>query len=283
MRRFLPILALLAIPRFAAADGPTPETRAKELVTKQVNALADSADAFAATLAPEAIVIYPRHETVLVKDGIGYIDQELLGGSPHSNITKAKVKKVVVGGNAQAIVIVAELALGYYAVEPEFGSSRGTDIVHMTELYVEDGGAWKVVAIALEPADITDYGEEESIWPIPNATEAGGLTPLLAQPPALLAALGSDKSVSVLGTGKGERAFGLAKAKKLLAGWKKLELHIDGKPHEVTTKTYGFTVANVNLISRKKSEYPIRLRGLLVAFPDATGTWKVAAVEYVSR
>lgn len=282
MDKALVSLSVIALVAGRAEAAPSPAERARAVVTAQLAALTDSDEAgLGATFAPDAVVLWPRAEPTVAKSGLDALDEDLVGGSPHLDITKGTIKKLSVGGTADAIVIVAELALTYDGAEPGFGRVKGTSVIHAVELLVDTGGgAWKVVAASFEPVETTDWGSSDEPGGIPGASSAGPLTPMLAAPTTLAAALDPGAATTVFGTGKGERAIGPAKAKKLLAGWRKLELAIIGAPREVRTATYGFAQATVRY-KRKKGD-PIYFRALLVAVPAADGAWRVVAAQYVS-
>ena len=88
----------------------------------------------------------------------------------------------------------------------------------------------------------------------------------------------ADETCWRVGTDKAERGIGPAAAKKLLAGWSKLQFRLDGKPREVDTKGWGFAQANITWVDGKKQK---RMRALIIGMPDNTG-WRVQAVHYTS-
>jgi hypothetical protein len=151
--------------------------------------------------------------------------------------------------------------------------------IRFTEMAVADGAKWKVVAaqFAMPRSPKRDKMTPSSIE---NETKADQLARILISPSALSNGLAKDATAVVFGTDKAERGIGGPAAKKLVDGWKSLKLEIEGNVREVRTATYGFVQANVNWVQAGGAPY--RMRALMIATPDRTGTWTIRTVHYAA-
>ena len=66
----------------------------------------------------------------------------------------------------------------------------------------------------------------------------------------------------------------------MLARWAKLGLGIEQQ--NVTTRTYGYAIANVDMPNEQSNQPPYRMHAVVVAIPDAHG-WQVVAASYGAR
>lgn len=204
---------------------------AKAMLQKQVEAwsqgagndwnhTSDANNAFAATLAKDAVV----------SSRAGDQPETTLGLFPPYNVEHLKITASRIGWSGSWGWIVAELHMTTrnYAEPRGAGDPNPQDeavVYHWVELVVPDGEGVKGKAIAVGEArpDKRLHSYEEDMK-----------QPVLKKPPALLALaadaanlpahLASDADTSVLGTGDTEIAFGLAAAKKMVTGWKGLTL-----------------------------------------------------------
>ena len=149
----------------------------------------------------------------------------------------------------------------------------------MTALAVADGASWKIVAAVIDHAR-SPIAYDTAADSVASVTTAGPLAALPASVTALKAALAKDLGVVVIGTDKGERAVGPKAAAKLLDRWSKLKLEMDTKVREVRTKTWGYVQGNIDMVKGKER---YRMAVLLIALPNADGTWSVGAVHYSSK
>jgi hypothetical protein len=259
----------------AVAPTIKPEDRAKQLIGTQVAALSKSNDDLIATFDKAAVVLVPDAREV--KDPHIGLSDAINRTSPHESVGDIKVVKLAAGGNAGAMWLSAELDITQSGGEPGERAQTKTHRIRVTELATAEAG-WRVVAAAFSQAT-KPMVQDSAPDPIPGATDAGPLAPLLAAAAQLDGALSSDPSVAVFGTDKSEAAFGPGEAHKLFATWNKLQLTLEGKPREVRGKTWGYVQANVDIATPKGSA---RIAGFLIAVPDDGGKWSVVAAQYTA-
>jgi hypothetical protein len=286
--KLVPALLIVAALAGTARADDTPVQRGEKLIAAQIAALNGGAKAYAATFDDAVVIVETDSVATGAEDLTSSLDQTggALSPTPINGLGKAKKKKVLVGGTADAIWIAAELTLT--GVEDCEGCGYASHTKYskpyrITELVANDGGAWKVKAALLSLPTKSSSGRAQQLATMLQPTTPGPLAALLTSPTALAAALAKDASVVVWGTGPSEAGFGQAGGRKLLKKWKNLQMTIDGDVREVTTKTYGFVQANVDL-AVKGEDHPVRMRALLVAVPDAAvaGGWSVVSVHYSS-
>jgi hypothetical protein len=194
-------------------------------------------------------------------------------------LKRAKVAKMVAGGNNEAAWLSAVLELTQLDTEPEQKLSTEVKRVRITELATAEAD-WKVVAAAASEAT-SPMPSKEAPAPITGATD-GPLAALLAAPASLDKSLSDDPLVAVFGTEDKESAFGPAASHALLGGWKTLKLSLEGKPREVHGKTWGYALANVNW-QRPGKPFPLRMSAMLIAVAGADGSFAVVAVHYAAQ
>jgi hypothetical protein len=254
----------------------TPEKRARALVEKQLKALPDGNAALVADFTKDAVVLLSY-----IGSRIDEPDLELAtaiaGLHPHAEMKSAKLANLVAGGNASMVWLAAELEIVVLSTEPGETPSSEVRTVRAVEL-LDAASDWKIVAASF--VEVRGLSQRRaSLGPIPSPTPAGPLTPLLAAPDKLAAAIGGDPVV-LYGTDKAERAIGAAAAKALLGKWRKLPLTIDegDKVREVRTANWGYAMADVNI--PKPGGPPFRMSAFLIALPGAGGSWSVVAAIY---
>ena len=263
-------------PSTSSAAMLTPEKRARVLVEKQLKALPGDNAALVADFAKDAVVMLPY-----IGSRVDAPDLELAtaiaGMHPHAEMKSAKLIELVVGGNTSMVWLAAELEIVLLSLEP--GETPSTDVRTVRAVELLDAASdWKIVAASF--AQVRGLSQRRSsLGPIPSPTPAGPLTPLLAAPDKLAAAIGSDPVV-LYGTDKAERAIGASAAKALLAKWRKLSLTIEesDKVREVRTPSWGYAMADVNI--PKAGGPPYRMSGFVIAVPGANGAWSVVAASY---
>jgi hypothetical protein len=282
-----PLTVALALALLAAAAAPAalahadPRADAKKLVARQAAVIFDGDDdSFRALFAPDAIVLgLPPGDPGKELDAF-YFRADLFGGSPHTQLRKLKVTSVTAGGDAHTLWLTAELSATAFIPEPGVGSTTETVALRLSELAVDDGQGWKIVAAVLDQAGPSAETEAaDTPEPLAGATSAGPLAAMLATPGPTAAALAADAGAFVLGTDKRERAVGKAAA-KLLRGWSKLALSIDGTPREIRTASWGFAQAHV---AWKKGAKLYRMDALLIAIPRPDGSWQPVGLHYTHR
>ena len=282
------VVAFLCISTAAFAE--TPQERAKAFVQSQLNAMIkNDADAFKATFSPDAVLLLSgAYEPVATRENLEF-QAELMSGSPHDAFKKAKLDKIVAGGDANVIWLTAEIVTTYDSYEEESPPRKNqTSRTRLTEFLVADGTAWKAVAASMaRPRSSSGMPEDPSHTVIESATKPGPLAPLVANPTELIKKLSSDKNTFVLGTDTNERAVGPAAAKKLLGQWKKLALKIDEKSvREIATKTYAFAQVSVTYTTVKKpGGKPVTIyndmTAIIMAVPNGSD-WSVVGVHYIT-
>lgn len=274
MRIMLVMWVVLAA---GAARAEAPAAVAKKIVTAQVAALTNTDDSvIAKTFAPDAVVMITEGGAEEAKSGLSLLKAGITG-SMHAFISKAKLASLTAGGNAKMVWIGAEIELTLDQQTSETTTSTRKQTVRLTELAIADGTTWKVIAAMFAPPG-SPTRDKTGPSAIEGATAAGPLARILISPSALSSGLSKDAATVVFGTDKGERGIGAAPAKKLIDSWKSLKLEVDGAVREVRTTTYGFVQANVKWV--KPGGEPYRMRALMIATPDPTGTWTIVAVHY---
>ena len=263
-------------PKPAPTATLTSEKRARALVEKQLKALPDDNAALVLDFAKDAVVMLSY-----IGSRVDAPDLELAaaiaGMHPHAEMKSAKITELVVGGNASMVWLAAELEIVVLSLEPGETPSTEVRTVRAVEL-LDAASDWKIVAASF--VQVRGLSQRRSsLGPIPSPTPAGPLTPLLASPDKLAAAIAGDPVV-LYGTDKAERAIGASAAKSLLAKWRKLPLAIEenDKVREVRTANWGYAMADVNIA--KAGGPPYRMSGFVIAVPSADGAWSVVAASY---
>jgi hypothetical protein len=249
------------------------DARGRALLTAQLAALADNT-AFAGTFASKA--------TVLTPTGSGEVHESdaqaawgVAGMNPHAQIKSATFDHFTSGSAGNVAWFAADLHITVVSHEPQSPPATNNNTIRAIELL--DGAAgWKVTVAAF-----TRVGNLHKVATstINDRSDAGPLTNLLTSPTAIADALG-DNAV-VYGTDAGERGLGTKDAKTLLGRWSKLTITLDSPPavHEVHGTTYGYTMANINLVTRPGGP-AYSLNAFLLALPTAGGKWSVIGVSY---
>lgn len=276
MRILLAWLVMLV----GVAHAETPADVAKKIVNTQLTSLQKMDDEFDKTFAAGAVVnASDVHNLSLVK-----VD-EITNGNMRTGIHSAKLLSLTAGGDSKVVWMAGEAELTTRLVtgqkddgEFTYGPSAKHS-VRFTELAVADGAKWKVVAAQFARPEAPKRNTSAPTS-IANETKADHLARTVISPLALSTALAKDATAVVFGTDKAERGIGGPAAKKLVDGWKSLKLELEGKVREVRTATYGFVQANVNWV--QPGGAPYRMRALLIATPDPTGTWTIRTVHYAA-
>lgn len=219
-----------------------------------------------ATFAPSAIALFTNGEHPVSE---GSIASRLALLTPQSTVEAASYDHVVSGTGVNVVWFSADL---HVAVREDGKLQKRT--IRAVEL-LDAAADWKVVVASFTNVDkLAEVGSS----PIKDATPPDVLTKLLVDPAGLAAAL--QPTGVVLGSDPRERAKG-EDAKKLLASWQKLTLTIDDsqKVREVHTATYGYAMANVQLVSAKGKD-PMAMNAFVLAVPGTGGAWQVVAAAY---
>ncbi len=270
IRSFAIICAVIA-PRLAHADDAHVKP-ALALLAQQCKAIAkDDMDALRATLTTDARVKLDRSEPSAVAD--------LDWGFPAPE--KCAVGKTQVGWSGTWGWVAAELRITtrMYAEPAGAGDPHPkpeTAVFHWLAVIVPDGDGVKTralyVARTVADKDLIERDPEEP------AASPGPLSTLAATPTAIAAQLAADPAVTIFGTTDGEGALGNAAAKKLVSGWKTLQLAVIGKPEETVGGDLGFAFVPLQMrLKGKKSPYEVH--ALVVARKRAS-TWEVIALDY---
>jgi len=251
------------------AYADTPEERGKAILDAQIAAVKKWSDSgpMTATFAKGAFVLLPTGEESASDGGIAAAIAFL---DPHATLKDASYDHLTAAGNASVSWFTADL---HFTVT----SSGSTEKHTVRTIELLDGAAgWKVAVAAFTNVDkLAPNGSCN----ITHATDPGPLVNLLVAPASLAAAL--DAKAVVLGTDPGERGSG-PDAKKLVDGWKKLQLTLDTaqKAREVHTPTYGYGMTNVKLAPSKAGGHAMAMSAFVLALPGANGTWSVVAASY---
>jgi len=253
--------------------GDASGARGRAVLKAQLAALAND-ETFIATFATQATVLTPLGSSEVhvpnaaVAASIAFLN-------PHAEVKSATFDHFTSGGNAQVAWFAAELHLEIASREPGGPTATVKHTLHAIELL--DGAAdWKVaVAAFTNVAPLYTFGTSS----IEEPTDAGLLSNLLVSPDVLAGALG--EGAVVFGTDPGERGIGTTSAKALLAKWKKLTITFDpkSKVHEIRTATYGYAMANVNIVTKPGAE-AYKLNAFVLALPVASGAWSVVGASY---
>lgn len=272
MHHRLAVLILLGCHQ-SAISSATPATpnaisgdnkRATTIMKVQVASLVDNDGALVDTFAPDAVVLVPdarvaRADTTGLREAITRLE-------PSAQLKGVAIVKLVAGADDGAVWWSAELAVKR--------ADGKTVTVRATELATKDAG-WKVVAGAFGELRKAGAPSEADDIPDKSATAAGPLSSLLAKPGNAPDALAP--SAVVFGTDTGEAAWDSASAKKLLAGWSRLDFTVNGKVREVSGASWSFAIANVDWKQPNK-KYLARMAGLVIA----DGSGHVVAVQYTA-
>jgi hypothetical protein len=276
MRILVVVCLMVGVAHAAPADV------AKKIIDAQVAGAQTSDDSFEKTFAPDAIV---NDQEV---SGLGTLKVELFNHASFQIVIKGiKVRSLTAGGDAKLVWFAGELEVttaGVTGQDDQTGDIKTgpatKHTVRFSELAVAEGARWRVVAAQFaEPG--TPKREKTGRGTMSGETKADQLSRIVISPSALANGLAKDATAIVFGTDNEERGIGGPAAKKLVESWKPLKLEIDGKVREVRTATYGFVQANVNWV--KPGGDPYRMRALLIATPDPTGTWTIRVVHYAVR
>jgi len=245
-------------------------------LTVQTRALVhEDADAFRATLTADARVAFATTEPTLdASDAMWNL----------APIKKIVVGRTQVGWTADWGWVAAELRVTTQMwAEPEGAGDPHpkpeTGTYHWLAVVVPDGKGVKTRALFVTRAqpdkDLRGYGEP----PAPSRTP-GELAPLLARPPALAAQLAANPGVVVFGTSAADRGLGRTAARRLLDGWKRLDLVQAGATTEVVHGDLGFAFTRVAMKARASKDRVV-LDAFVVAHRGASG-WEIVAVAYGS-
>jgi hypothetical protein len=273
------LVVVWVVMSFGVARAESPADVARKIVNAQLAALEQLDDSFEKTFAPGSVV----NESDV--QNLQMLKLDLANGGMTTSIDATKLVSLTAGGNAKVVWIAAEAELTTRSLtgqddngEPTY-SAKENHAIRFTELAVADGTKWKVVA-----AQFARPGspKRNKLPPsaIDNTTKADQLARIVISPSALSTGLAKDATAVVFGTDKAERGIGGQAGKKLLDRWKSLKLEIDGAVREVRTATFGFVQANVNWV--QPGGAPYRMRVLMIATPDPTGTWTIRTVHYAT-
>jgi hypothetical protein len=254
-----------AAPASKTPAAPADDTsRASAIMKAQAASIVANDKALVGTFAPGALVLVPdprsaTDDTTGLREAIARLE-------PGAAAKDVSISKIVAGGNADAVWWSAELAVKR--------ADGKTTTVRATELATKDAG-WKVVAGAFAEVRAPSRSADPPTLDQKFATSHGPLSDLLANAKDLSTALAP--AAVVLGTDKGETAWDAASAKKLLAGWTKLEFHVDGDVREQSGTNWAFAIANIDWNQPGKKN-PARMGGLVIS----DGHAHVVAAHYTA-
>ena len=279
------IVAVVLSPGVAARAGakdPPEAARLRALLERQAAAIDDGA-AFAATCAPDALVLFPATEAVAADAAAirAAVDDEWSGTAYGVTARLAAVKIGVAAGGGAAWA-TADLQVVHLGDPDPVSVAR----LRLTALAVKDaaGDDWHVVA-------------EHISRPMPNA-EANKVAPMAGElqmpalpgsdppaevlegwfaDPALLAQrVAKGPAVVLLGSDAKEKAVGSAAAGKLAGAWKAARF-TPGQPTRAWTDpsgSVGWAAANVRVTFRvNKKELTVPYRALFFLVKDPSG-WR---------
>ena len=285
----LALLLLIALARPVHADDTARRTAAiKALLATQVDLWrhgngTDGIATFAATMTKDGR---------LARSG-DWLRPDLMLSPPY-NISKLKITATQVGWSGTWGWVVAEIKLTsrMYAEPAGAGDPNPQpkdEVYHWIELVVAEGDAVKGRAIGIynakPDASLDDSNEVQKLPPFESPPAA---LVALANAKELPGRLAKDAATSVLGTGEGEAALGVAAAKKLVSGWSKLALEVVGPPDEDWKLFYTpveITAGDATVVwGRLRMKLPgrplgIRIDAFGIARKTATG-FELVAIAY---
>ncbi len=261
-----PTDAVARTPKHPSAPAPAtydPSARAKQILDAQIAALKKPADEEDSTLLASfdadavLLVANPRpvkHRTRGFRDAIAR-------RAPHEDVKDVRYTDLVAGGNANALWFTCTLTIQ---------QDKGVETVRVTELATAES-SWKVAAAAFTEADDPHAGKQAPA-PFENATKAGPLTVIVADPVQLAHAL----EPSAIVTGFIDRFASSGGAQDFMAGLPGMT--VENAPREVHGDGWGYTIAQLSYEGGRK--YPLRVSALVIAVPDGEGGWRVVALHY---
>lgn len=195
-------------------------------------------------------------------------------GPPY--IGAIKIENSVIGWSGSWGWFAADLAVMQRPYTPSDGAIAKEELhrYHLVNVFVIERGEVKLEATLL--ADTLPDAKLPVVTPAPGKPpRAGTLVASLVAPGGVK--LLRSPSVAVIGSSASEVGLGEAAAKKLLAGWSKLQLAmVATPPKELVVGDLGIAFAEVDLMVAKQ---PRRLRGIVVGKKVGAG-WEVAALAF---
>jgi ketosteroid isomerase-like protein len=279
-------LVALAVARDAHAGGERAGARA--LIATQARALTEMAlgdgmSAFVDTFTDDALVftsaeVATGHEEI-EKAAIDVFEDT------HDSIEKAVVERLQIGVLDDAAWLTADLVLSW---EGHGGEGESVDYepvtTRVTELVIRDGDHWRTRAAhfseAVSDRDARErqhakYADEPPA-DLPSAGDDPDRIALLESPALLAATLGTGKAITVIGSSGGERAVGVAKARKLLKRWRKLRFTVAGGVAWTTGDGWAYAAANVQ---SGTSDAAVTYR-VLALFGRHGDAWTLVSIHY---
>lgn len=265
--RALLVVSLVAWTSSARA-APDALTRAKEILDAQLPALV-APHALGARMAPSAVIVGNGSTSLAHAPEAAAILATL--AAPRRTpgpVVETIVSGVVAGRAGRVLWLRADVSFARaLPVLPDDGAPQ-LDVTRawLTELVLDDGGAWKIMALAFTSTS----GASAPSAPLPPAG-VGPLTALLAAPSRLEDALRGDHStVAVL-----DEAFGVGResARDALAAWRRGRPTVRGafEVHDAAG-TWGLVTGELELPSARRAHV------LVLALANHR-RWSVVAVH----
>jgi hypothetical protein len=209
---------------------------------------------------------------------------------PDVDVTRATVKNVKVGViGDDAAWLTADLVIRAAGMDDVGPFAYTSDPMRITELVVRDGDAWRAASAHFsyptsdrEMRDMIERGWEPDDEPMEGAVEDAEHAALLTSMKSLAGRVAADKAVSVIGSTKGEKALGAAKAKKLLKKWAKLTFTAVGGVRWTEGTGWATAAANVAMTS-KKHKTPLYLYVLAIFRSSKEGGWELVSIHFANQ
>ncbi|HVV85708.1 MAG TPA: hypothetical protein VHE35_21765 [Kofleriaceae bacterium] len=279
MRLHVPLaLVLLAALVHTAAAAPDPHVKAAlAQLAAQGKAIAGrDRDAFQATLTADARVAWdggapsskPDDDEAWWQDG--YYSPEKFA------VSKSQAAWFGGWGLVAAEVRITQRGYAEPAGAGDPHPKPETNTYHWLAVVVADGDGVKTRAlqVARVHPDKDLIADDED----PPAAPSGTVAPLVVSPAVLLAQLAADPAVAVFGSSEAERGVGAAAAKKLLVGWKRLDLIQIGDTREVVDGDLAFAFTHVGL-ALKGRPHRTELQAFVVAH-KVGAVWQIVGVGF---
>jgi hypothetical protein len=294
MIRAMSRLAVVSAAFLASALGAAPATAAPGkspvdavLEVQRQALLSGHLDAFAGTFGPHAVAIFPGHDQVATDPaGLRKIVEANWGdrGDGKKAIKAATWKdvKVTAMDAAYGSALSATLAV-------TFADDDAVESYRVTELLTPaEAGAPTVLAAHFATSVTTDnalaMAPEARPVAIPDGNEdpSSAHAQVLYTPTFAAKSLSHDPAVVVLGTETPEKGVGPVAAAKVLAGWKGINLTLDGKPRsgQVAETGLGYVAGNVTYHS-KRGDLPFRVLAIYFEGSRARG-FELVSLQYSS-
>jgi hypothetical protein len=268
--------AIAAIHGTARADA---QADVKKVLAAQMAAVtAGDEAAFAATLDDGVFAMLPGGYATTAKQAGAAMSR---GWSKNDGLKSATLGKIVIGSKDTIAWATADVTVTFMAM----GKAQPTPH-RMTELFQNDHGAWKAIALYASraikdnPADWSnDAVAMDHDRPPGHEADGANMMDWLAHPTDLAKHLGAGKDVVVLGSATGERGDG-AGAAKLLAGWKKLEFATDWARGSTDDATFSWLAARVTRKVKVKNDTIDEPYWALVLAVKGDKDWEIVSIHY---